>query len=106
MGQLGTKRSFWNGVAFNICTTALKQMAFYPTQEVLKRVLVDKGVCRVCVVCVSCGVRVSNSSETTQAIRRARVSSGRPWASASSWVSSPARSTSSRCPCRRAWRAT
>jgi hypothetical protein len=45
MGQLGTKRSFWNGVVFNICTTALKQMAFYPTQEVLKRVLIDKGLC-------------------------------------------------------------
>jgi hypothetical protein len=43
MGQLGSKRSFWNGVVFNICTTALKQMAFYPTQEVLKRVLADKG---------------------------------------------------------------
>jgi hypothetical protein len=43
VGQLGSKRSFWNGVMFNIYTTALKQMAFYPTQDVLKRVLKEKG---------------------------------------------------------------
>jgi hypothetical protein len=35
--------SFWKGISFNMFSTALKQMAFYPTQELIKHVCIAKG---------------------------------------------------------------